>query len=85
MVLALIPEDDEVVRSVVNGWADSVPFAKTVGRLCDLTQHSTQYIYNAVGLSTGDLQHVFVPGLGSGNVVTNQDIIIRPTDRKGTT
>ena len=79
MVLALIPEDDVIVRSVVTGWDDSVPFAKTVGRLCDLTKHSNQYVYNAVGVPTDDLQDVFLPS------PSNQDIIIRPTDRKGTT
>ena len=83
VVLALIPVDDAGVRSVVNGWADSVPFQQTVGRLCDLTQHPTQYIYNAVGLSAEDLKHVFDPPSGPKERDIYQDIDIRPSDRKG--
>jgi hypothetical protein len=84
-VLPLIPEDDPGVRAVVNGWSDSVPFNTTVGRLCDLSKHSTQYVYNAVAVLNRDLQQVLVPTLGSDNVMINQDIVIRPSDRKGMT
>jgi hypothetical protein len=79
VVLALIPEDDVVVRSMVAAWDDAVPFAKTVGRMCDLSQHSNQYIYTAIGVPTNCLQDLFLPSS------SNQDIIIRPTDRKGMT
>jgi hypothetical protein len=81
--LALIPEDDHAVRTVVLGWADSVPFKATVGRLCDLSKHSTKYDYNSVAVPVHEHVHVFVPRMGTENVIMNRDIIIRPTNRKG--
>ena len=75
VVLAIVPVDDVEVIAYVNTWPDEVHFAKTIGRMCDLTKVSAKYKYNSKKMSRLEL----------GNILTDKpyrkdfDAIIRPT------
>ena len=79
VVLAIVPADDAAVLNVVQGWDDEQDFDVAVGRLCDLTKVSSKYQYNAIRIKKGVVRNM----LKDYEWRPNDDVIIRPADRKG--
>ena len=75
VVLAVVPVDDLEVIPCVNAWPDEVDFAKTIGRMCDLTKVSSKYMYNSKKTSPSDLKNI----LTDKPYKQDFDAFIRPT------
>ena len=79
VVMYIIPADDLVVKALVESWPAEVDFSQTVGRLSGLNKVSRKYQYNAVALKHHALKALLSPRV----FVKNENIIMRPADRKG--